>query len=92
MAPAISDIDDRERYAQTNMLLLRNTSAVNALGVCALSLPCGFTRDGLPIGLQLIGPAFDEQRVLRLGHAYEQATEWHRQHPDLEALEDDNGG
>jgi Asp-tRNA(Asn)/Glu-tRNA(Gln) amidotransferase A subunit family amidase len=88
----VDDVDDREQYARTNMLLLRNTSAVNLLGLCALSLPCGFTRGGLPIGLQLIAPAFDEQLVLRLGHAYEQATEWHRQHPDLEALEDESRG
>ena len=90
-APAVDDVADPERYAQTNMLLLRNTSAVNLLGLCALSLPCGFTRGGLPIGLQLIAPAFGEQQILRLGHAYEQATEWHQQHPDLEVLEDDAG-
>ncbi len=91
VAPAVDDVADREQYARTNMLLLRNTSAVNLLGLCALSVPCGFTRGGLPIGLQLIAPAFGEQQVLRLGQAYEQATEWHQQHPDLEALEDDAG-
>jgi aspartyl-tRNA(Asn)/glutamyl-tRNA(Gln) amidotransferase subunit A len=92
VAPAVADLEDAQCYAETNMLLLRNTSVVNLLGLCALSLPCGFTRNGLPIGLQLIAPAFGEQQVLRLGQAYEQATEWHQHHPDLEALEDDSAG
>ncbi|MGH2522121.1 MAG: Asp-tRNA(Asn)/Glu-tRNA(Gln) amidotransferase subunit GatA [Anaerolineales bacterium] len=52
-------------------------------GVCGLSVPCGFDRDHLPIGLQLLGPAFGEDRVLRVGHAYEQATEWHKEGPSL---------
>jgi aspartyl-tRNA(Asn)/glutamyl-tRNA(Gln) amidotransferase subunit A len=52
-------------------------------GVCGLSVPCGFDGDGLPIGLQLIGPAFGEAIVLRVGHAYEQSTEWHKRQPAL---------
>jgi aspartyl-tRNA(Asn)/glutamyl-tRNA(Gln) amidotransferase subunit A len=47
-------------------------------GVCGISLPCGFDEAGLPIGLQLVGKAFDESTVLRAAHAYEQATDWHR--------------
>ena len=50
-------------------------------GICGLSTPCGFDRQGLPIGLQLLGPAFGEDRVLRAGYAYEQATSWHKQAP-----------
>jgi aspartyl-tRNA(Asn)/glutamyl-tRNA(Gln) amidotransferase subunit A len=50
-------------------------------GICGLSTPCGFDQQGLPIGLQLLGPAFGEDRVLRAGYAYEQATDWHRQAP-----------
>ena len=92
VAPAVDDIDDRERYAETNLLLLRNTSAANALGLCAISVPCGFTRDGLPIGLQLIAPACGELLLLRLARAYEQATEWHLRHPDLESIEKGGGG
>ncbi len=60
------------------------TIAANLAGICGLSLPCGFSeRDGvnLPVGLQLLGRPFGESRLLRIGHAYEQATEWHRQHP-----------
>src|SRR5690606_15480059 len=56
-------------------------------GVCGLSLPCGFDSDGLPIGLQLLGPAFGEDVVLRAGHVYEQAAGWFRRAP---AFEKDN--
>jgi len=52
-------------------------------GICGLSLPCGFDGQGLPIGLQLLGPALGEDRVLRAGHVYEQATEWHTRRPPL---------
>ena len=50
-------------------------------GICGLSLPCGFDQHGLPVGLQLLGPALGEAQVLRAGYAYEQATPWHRQAP-----------
>ena len=57
------------------------TISVNLAGLPALALPCGFDRAGLPIGLQVIGRPFDEETVLRVGHAYEQSTEWHRRRP-----------
>jgi len=56
---------------------------VNVWGLPAISVPCGFTKGGLPIGLQIIGPWGDEARVLRVAHAYEQATTWHERVPDL---------
>ena len=59
------------------------TTPVNLAGNCALSLPCGFTSNGLPIGLQIIGDAFAEETILKVGHAYEQTTEWHKQRPEL---------
>ena len=43
----------------------------------------GFDTDGLPVGLQIAGKPFDEQTICQVGHAYEQATEWHKQHPEL---------
>ena len=52
-------------------------------GICGLSVPCGFDTAGLPIGLQLLGPAFGEDRVLRAGHVYQQATAWHTRRPPL---------
>jgi aspartyl-tRNA(Asn)/glutamyl-tRNA(Gln) amidotransferase subunit A len=58
------------------------TLSQNLAGVCAISLPCGFV-DGLPVGLQITGPALGEEMVLRIAYAYEQATPWHRQRPAL---------
>lgn len=52
------------------------TIPVNLAGICGLSVPCGFTDAGLPVGLQVIGPAFGEDRILRVGHAYEQSAGW----------------
>ena len=59
------------------------TVPVNLAGICGLSVPCGLTGGRLPIGLQIIGPAFREENVLRVGHAYEQSTEWHLGKPGL---------
>ena len=58
------------------------TLPVNIAGLPALSVPCGFS-DGLPVGMQLIGSHLSESTLLQIGHAYEQATEWHRQRPVL---------
>jgi Asp-tRNA(Asn)/Glu-tRNA(Gln) amidotransferase A subunit family amidase len=58
----------------------------NATGQPSLSIPCGFDHHGLPIGLLLSGRAFEEPTVLRLGDAYERATEWHIRRPNVTAL------
>ncbi|HXG19870.1 MAG TPA: Asp-tRNA(Asn)/Glu-tRNA(Gln) amidotransferase subunit GatA [Methylomirabilota bacterium] len=60
------------------------TIAVNLSGLPALSVPCGFDRQGLPIGLQLIGQPFQEETLLQAAYAYEQATEWRTRKPPLE--------
>jgi aspartyl-tRNA(Asn)/glutamyl-tRNA(Gln) amidotransferase subunit A len=57
------------------------TISVNLAGLPAISVPCGFTKAGLPIGLQLIGRAFEEETLLRAAHAYEQSTQWHLKKP-----------
>lgn len=62
---------------------LNNTAAFNIYGLPTISLPCGFTADGLPIGLQISGAHFNERTVIALAHAYEQATEWHMRRPEL---------
>jgi aspartyl-tRNA(Asn)/glutamyl-tRNA(Gln) amidotransferase subunit A len=62
---------------------VRNTAPFNLFGIPTISVPCGLSRDGLPIGLQISGPRFGELPVLALAHAYEQATEWHRQRPPI---------
>jgi aspartyl-tRNA(Asn)/glutamyl-tRNA(Gln) amidotransferase subunit A len=59
------------------------TISVNLAGIPALSMPCGFTGNGLPIGLQLLGKPFDEATLLRAAYAYEQATPWHKRRPVL---------
>jgi aspartyl-tRNA(Asn)/glutamyl-tRNA(Gln) amidotransferase subunit A len=58
-------------------------SPASLAGVPALSVPCGFTGTGLPIGLQVIGRPFDETTILRVGHAYEQATDWNHRRPPV---------
>lgn len=63
----------------------RFTVPSNLTGHPSLSVPCGFTAGGLPVGMQLIGKAFDEGVLFRIGHAYEQRAGWHRRHPALEA-------
>lgn len=57
------------------------TVPVNLAGICGLSVPCGFTSGGLPVGLQVIGPALGEAVALRIGHAYEQACAWSQRRP-----------
>jgi aspartyl-tRNA(Asn)/glutamyl-tRNA(Gln) amidotransferase subunit A len=59
------------------------TIPVNLAGLPGVSIPAGFTRTGLPIGLQVIGKAFDEATVLRAARAYEGATSWHERKPEL---------
>ncbi len=62
-----------------------NTAPFDVYGVPALSLPCGFSKEGLPIGLMIAGPHFSEARVLALAYAYQQATDWHKRKPSLTA-------
>ena len=64
-------------------LSLRNTSPFDIYGLPTISIPCGFTSSGLPIGLQISGPPFGESQVLAMAHAYEQATDWHTRRPAL---------
>jgi aspartyl-tRNA(Asn)/glutamyl-tRNA(Gln) amidotransferase subunit A len=62
---------------------LRNTRPFNCYGLPTISIPCGFTNSGLPIGLQIAGPRFAERRVLAFAHAFEEATAWHQRTPTL---------
>jgi aspartyl-tRNA(Asn)/glutamyl-tRNA(Gln) amidotransferase subunit A len=59
------------------------TISVNLAGIPGISIPCGFTGEDLPVGLQLLGKHFDEESILRTAFAYEQATEWHKKRPKL---------
>jgi aspartyl-tRNA(Asn)/glutamyl-tRNA(Gln) amidotransferase subunit A len=81
-AAPIKDVDaDSETYSKWNLAYLRNTSVGNILGLCGLSLPCGFTSKGLPIGLMLYGRPFGENAILRAGIAFQKATDWHMKLP-----------
>jgi aspartyl-tRNA(Asn)/glutamyl-tRNA(Gln) amidotransferase subunit A len=76
----------RARIAEASNLTavsIRNTCPFDVLGLPAISVPCGFTQSGLPIGLQISGPPFAESTVLAMAHAYEQATDWHDVRPKL---------
>jgi Asp-tRNA(Asn)/Glu-tRNA(Gln) amidotransferase A subunit family amidase len=79
VAPTLAELQaNPEDLRRRELVLLRNTRPFNVLGLPAISVPCGFTRAGLPIGLQIAGALGDDGRVLQLAHAYEQATEWHK--------------
>ncbi len=73
-------IDSKAAVGRIPWMLTTTFSLAN---VPALSVPCGFTATGLPIGLQIAGRPFDESTVLRAGHSYEQETEWHSRRPDF---------
>jgi len=77
-APAFAAVlDPNFPFGRSNM------APFNMTGLPTLALPCGFSPSGLPISLQLAGRPFDEATVLRAGHAYEQATDWHRRRPPV---------
>ena len=63
--------------------LTRFTAPFNLAGLPALSVPCGFTKEGLPIGLQIVSRAWADAKVLNVGYAFEQSTEWHKKKPEL---------
>jgi len=76
-APALDDLPSFASFERPM------TMPFNVTGQPALALRCGFSADGLPLSFQIAGKPFDEATVLRVGHAYERATEWHRQRPKL---------
>lgn len=86
VAPRIGETAVRvpgEREATVRAELLRMARPVNISGNPAVSIPCGFTSAGLPVGLQLIGPKWGEAKLLAATLAYQDATDWHTRHPEL---------
>jgi aspartyl-tRNA(Asn)/glutamyl-tRNA(Gln) amidotransferase subunit A len=86
-APKIGDRLVRiagEPETHTRAALLRLARPANLTGLPAISIPCGFTSEGLPVGLQLMGPRWGEARLLSIALAYEEATEWHKRRPSLD--------
>jgi aspartyl-tRNA(Asn)/glutamyl-tRNA(Gln) amidotransferase subunit A len=78
-APTVEGHDAVEQAAR----LTRFTAPFNLTGLPALSLPCGFTKEGLPIGLQIVSRAWADAKVLNLGYAFENKTEWHENLPSV---------
>jgi aspartyl-tRNA(Asn)/glutamyl-tRNA(Gln) amidotransferase subunit A len=78
-APVLEGENAIERARQ----LTRFTAPFNLTGLPALSVPCGFTDEGLPIGLQIVSRAWNEAGVLRAGYAFQEATEWHKRKPQI---------
>jgi aspartyl-tRNA(Asn)/glutamyl-tRNA(Gln) amidotransferase subunit A len=81
-APSIDD-DELSNGEELRTGLLRLCGPFNALGFPALSLPCGFTPSGLPVGLQIVARPFEETLLLKVGHAYERSHSWRDRHPKL---------
>lgn len=81
--PTIRDTahDGSARVPGQVAALTRLTRPINYLGLPALSVPCGFTRNGLPAAFQLVGRPFSEALLFGIGHAYQQATDWHQREP-----------
>ncbi len=73
------NMDDPIQMYLTDVL----TITANVAGICGISVPCGFDGEGLPIGLQLLGPQLGEATILRAAHAYEQANDWYTRKPEL---------
>jgi aspartyl-tRNA(Asn)/glutamyl-tRNA(Gln) amidotransferase subunit A len=73
-----------EDVPQTQIIVpgSRYTNVWNLLGLPAIVVPCGFSREGLPVAIQIVGRPFDEPTVLRIARAYERATDWHTRRPD----------
>ncbi len=83
-APSIAELKkDPNLLRPREIVLLRNTRPANVWGLPAISVPCGFTRAGLPIGLQIIGAHGADATVLQLAYQYEQATLWHKRRPAM---------
>ena len=79
----VSELKMGDQNLNVVSLLTQYTRPFNLNGFPAITVPCGFSNDGLPIGLQLAGRPFDEETVLRAAHAYEKATDWHTRKPPL---------
>jgi aspartyl-tRNA(Asn)/glutamyl-tRNA(Gln) amidotransferase subunit A len=77
-APRLADYRSVSFWQKPSLL-----TAWNVTGQPVLALPNGFGRNGLPLGMQIVGRPFGESTILRVGHAYERATEWHMRHPQL---------
>jgi aspartyl-tRNA(Asn)/glutamyl-tRNA(Gln) amidotransferase subunit A len=81
--PITAPLLEGENAIERARVLTRFTAPFNLAGIPALSIPCGFNSENLPIGLQIVSRAWNESGVLRVGYAYQQATEWHKRRPQI---------
>jgi aspartyl-tRNA(Asn)/glutamyl-tRNA(Gln) amidotransferase subunit A len=85
LAPTFAELQaEPDQLRNKEMIMLRNTRPFNVYGLPSISLNCGFSKSGLPIGLQIIGAPGAEGSVLALAHAYQKQTDWHKQRPAVE--------
>ncbi len=84
VATSMDPVIVKGRQQDSRALILLVNTIASATGQPAISVPCGFTKGRLPVGLHLMGRPMEERLLLRVSHSYEQATEWHLQHPDIE--------
>ena len=77
------EIEVGGKLENVRLATTRNIRALNLTGLPVLSVPCGFRSDGLPVGMQIVGPKYGEAGILTIGHAYEQATDWHARIPPM---------
>ena len=77
------EIEVGGKIENVRLATTRNVRALNLTGLPVLSVPCGFRGDGMPVGMQIVGPKYGEAGILAIGHAYEQATDWHARIPPM---------
>ena len=84
LPPSLAELEQKpDELRMRELVMLRNTRPWNVFGLPAISLPCGFSASGLPIGLQIIGAPGSEGVIMSLARAYEKETEWHKRRPQL---------
>ena len=84
LPPLLDELIKRAHQTEpSNPRVVSNCSPFNVMGLPAVSIPCGFSKSGLPIGLMIAGPTFSEGKVLAVAQAYEKATQWHLRKPPL---------
>jgi aspartyl-tRNA(Asn)/glutamyl-tRNA(Gln) amidotransferase subunit A len=80
---AETDVGGGPQMGRTMALLTRCSRPINYLGLPSLTVPSGFTANGLPFGVQIVGRPFAEELLLRIGRAYERETDWHKRRPPM---------
>src|SRR6185437_7063464 len=84
LAPSFAELNaEPGNLRGTELIMLRNTRPFNVFGLPAISVPCGFSKSGLPIGLQIVGPPGADGVVLALARAYEKQSAWHKKRPPM---------